>query len=370
MGLHTANQQNSTTSSKTSPSPDTAIEKAEGPALDRGSLFAKAAQKQESQRFYSDEGVSAAEARHRGHVADTAGLTRDGKQGGTATFGHDSAAIRAQTKVMLETLLPDLQSAASEGHKIVLDGHASTVGNDAYNQRLSLRRAEAIRDYLVKAGVPEGQIEIRAHGEGSPAVKENMARDQALNRRVEISIERKAAPEPERAPAPVPPTPSAGTPAAAPAPAPEVPSAGTPAAAPAPAPEVPSLETPAATPVVPAPQPPFMREEALDIFGFPGLGGVVQPSYIDSTQPQLVPAESPASFVPSSLWEPTGVVALPNPSERVDLFQGYFVPSVPLMNTAEPEPKPVQAEPAPPADASADSDTSFLFGPEKIRFLD
>jgi hypothetical protein len=73
-----------------------------------------------------------------------------------------------------------------------------------YNQKLSQRRAEAIRDYLVKAGIPEDKIEIRAHGEKAPlAAEERTRQHEAVNRRVAIHVEKsKAAEVPASTPTP------------------------------------------------------------------------------------------------------------------------------------------------------------------------
>ena len=312
MGRHSTNQQNSTTSSKTSPSPAAAIEKAEGPGLDRTSLFAKAAERSESQRFLSREGVSAAEVKRHGHVPDTAGLTKDGKHGGTATFGNDSAVIRAQTDQMLKKLLPELQAAAREGHKIALDGHTSTVGSDAHNQRLSQRRVEAIRDYLVKAGIPKEQIEIKAHGESRPAVKETTVRGQALNRRVEISVERKAAPQPEPTAAAKPQASSVEIPAPAPTVTPVAPVV----------PQAPAVKQD----VKPQEPQPLMRQEESrwPLFDQPRLGGVL-------LQPQPDGSGLKVNSVAGSDFQDFLGVRGVKPGPYVDFSHGVHIGELPSM---------------------------------------
>lgn len=236
-------------------------EGANAPRIDRGSLFRSVTEaRSESQRFVNREGISQREVDKRGHVADTRGLDKDGRQVGVATFGHDSAAVRQQTKDMVKAMLPELRDAAREGHMIVLDGHTSLVGAEGYNQRLSQRRAEAIRDYLVKAGIPKEQIEIRAHGEKAPLVAEERTRQhQAVNRRVAIHVERsKAAAVP--APTPTPPAREA-------TPIPQPPA--TPAVKPTPAPR--SEPAPRVEPI-PVPQPSAPPMWAL--FDPPPLSGI------------------------------------------------------------------------------------------------
>ena len=200
----TPNTNSSRNANQTTAATSSSTEGAQGPQIDRGSLFRTVAEARDSQRFINREGISQREVDKRGHVADTRGLDTDFRQVSVATFGHDSADVRQQTKDMLKTALPELQDAARDGHTIVLDGHTSLVGSVEYNQKLSQRRAEAIRDYLVKAGIPEDKIEIRAHGEKAPlAAEERTRQHEAVNRRVAIHVEKsKAAEVPASTPTP------------------------------------------------------------------------------------------------------------------------------------------------------------------------
>ena len=67
-------------------------------------------------------------------------------------------------------------------------GHADATGSDAYNQALSLRRAEVIRDGLVAAGAPSEVIEITYHGANNPLVPTARGVSEPRNRRVEVTI--------------------------------------------------------------------------------------------------------------------------------------------------------------------------------------
>jgi OOP family OmpA-OmpF porin len=62
------------------------------------------------------------------------------------------------------------------------------VGTDAYNKALSLRRAQAVRDYLVKAGLPAGILSVEGHGKSLPLVRGSSEAARAKNRRVELGI--------------------------------------------------------------------------------------------------------------------------------------------------------------------------------------
>lgn len=73
---------------------------------------------------------------------------------------------------------------------LIVEGHTDSQGSDSYNQSLSQRRADAVRNYLVQSGYPADHIQSRGQGEGSPIASNSSAEGRANNRRVEIVIER------------------------------------------------------------------------------------------------------------------------------------------------------------------------------------
>ena len=101
-------------------------------------------------------------------------------------FDFDSAALRPENREKLARIAGVL--LASEGYRLFIDGHTDDVGTEEYNQKLSERRARAVRDYLVKAGVPAELIEVRGFGKTQPLVKAKTKEARARNRRVEIGI--------------------------------------------------------------------------------------------------------------------------------------------------------------------------------------
>lgn len=101
-------------------------------------------------------------------------------------FDFDKTTLRARNKEMLSRIAGVL--LASEGYHLFIDGHTDDIGTAEYNQRLSLRRAKAVRDYLVGAGVPPGVITIKGFGKSQPLVKGKTRAARAKNRRVEIGI--------------------------------------------------------------------------------------------------------------------------------------------------------------------------------------
>jgi outer membrane protein OmpA-like peptidoglycan-associated protein len=79
---------------------------------------------------------------------------------------------------------------AIRARNLIVEGHTDSQGSDAYNQGLSQRRSDAVRDYLVQSGYPADRIQSRGLGEGSPIANNASAEGRANNRRVEIVIER------------------------------------------------------------------------------------------------------------------------------------------------------------------------------------
>ena len=67
-------------------------------------------------------------------------------------------------------------------------GHTDDVGSAAYNQKLSERRAEAVRDYLVQSGLSAEIITVTGHGKELPLVAGTSEAARAKNRRVELGL--------------------------------------------------------------------------------------------------------------------------------------------------------------------------------------
>lgn len=70
---------------------------------------------------------------------------------------------------------------------VLVQGHASEDGSDAYNQALSQKRAEAVKAKLIELGIPPARLEVQAFGESRPISDENEALSRAKSRRVEFT---------------------------------------------------------------------------------------------------------------------------------------------------------------------------------------
>ncbi|MGE5571000.1 MAG: PKD domain-containing protein [Rhodospirillales bacterium] len=77
---------------------------------------------------------------------------------------------------------------ANPDYRVRLEGNTDSVGSDRYNDRLSRRRAEAVRDFLVKYGAAAGQITIEARGKRDPKVDNRTREGRFINRRVTMTV--------------------------------------------------------------------------------------------------------------------------------------------------------------------------------------
>ena len=103
-----------------------------------------------------------------------------------AFFDFDKAVLKPEGKAKLDDLTGKLKDITLE--VIIAVGHTDSIGTDQYNQRLSVRRAEAVKSYLVSKGVEANRIYTEGKGEKQP-VADNKTRDgRAKNRRVEIEV--------------------------------------------------------------------------------------------------------------------------------------------------------------------------------------
>lgn len=99
-------------------------------------------------------------------------------------FEFDSARLQERSRQTLEKVLAVLQGRPDLRLRVV--GHTDAVGDEAYNERLSLERAEAVRQWLVEEGVDPARLESEGRGEAEPVADNDTPQGRALNRRVEI----------------------------------------------------------------------------------------------------------------------------------------------------------------------------------------
>jgi len=71
---------------------------------------------------------------------------------------------------------------------VSIEGHTDSVGSDEYNQDLSERRAQSVRDYLVRGGIPAGTVDARGFGKAEPVASNETPEGRQQNRRVELVL--------------------------------------------------------------------------------------------------------------------------------------------------------------------------------------
>jgi len=103
-----------------------------------------------------------------------------------AFFDFDKAVLKPEGKAKLDDLVGKIKGINLE--VIIAVGHTDSVGTDAYNQKLSVRRAEAVKAYLVSKGIEKNRVYTEGKGEKQPVADNKTAEGRAKNRRVEIEV--------------------------------------------------------------------------------------------------------------------------------------------------------------------------------------
>ena len=103
-----------------------------------------------------------------------------------AFFDFNKAVVKAEGKAKLDDLVGKIKGVNLE--VIIAVGHTDSVGTDAYNQKLSVARAEAVKAYLVSKGVEKNRVYTEGKGEKQPVADNKTAEGRAKNRRVEIEV--------------------------------------------------------------------------------------------------------------------------------------------------------------------------------------
>jgi OOP family OmpA-OmpF porin len=102
-------------------------------------------------------------------------------------FDFDKAIIRADSVPILREAADTLKE--NPEINIIVEGHTDGKGSEAYNQRLSNRRAAAVREYLEKLAVRASRMTTRGKGKSEPVAGNDTDEGRAQNRRVELLMQ-------------------------------------------------------------------------------------------------------------------------------------------------------------------------------------
>ncbi len=103
-----------------------------------------------------------------------------------AFFDFDKSVLKPAGKAKLSDLVSKLQGTDIE--VVVATGHTDAIGSDAYNMKLSLRRANAVKAFLVSKGIPADRVFVEGKGESQPVASNKTREGRAKNRRVEVEV--------------------------------------------------------------------------------------------------------------------------------------------------------------------------------------
>jgi OOP family OmpA-OmpF porin len=101
-------------------------------------------------------------------------------------FDFDKSVIKPEGKKVLDGVVSRLQDINLE--VIIAVGHTDAIGTNAYNQKLGLRRAEAVKAYLISRGIEKNRVYTDSKGESQPIATNKTAAGRAQNRRVELEV--------------------------------------------------------------------------------------------------------------------------------------------------------------------------------------
>ncbi len=103
-----------------------------------------------------------------------------------AFFDFNKSVLKPEAQAKLTDLVDKTKGVNLE--VIIAVGHTDSIGSDAYNQKLSIRRSEAVKAFLVSKGIEKNRVYTEGKGEKSPVADNKTAEGRAKNRRVEVEV--------------------------------------------------------------------------------------------------------------------------------------------------------------------------------------
>jgi OOP family OmpA-OmpF porin len=103
-----------------------------------------------------------------------------------AFFDFDKSALKPEGRAKLDDLIGKIKGINLE--VIIAVGHTDSIGSNNYNQKLSVKRSESVKAYLVSKGIEKNRVYTEGKGEKQPVADNKTSEGRAKNRRVEIEV--------------------------------------------------------------------------------------------------------------------------------------------------------------------------------------
>ena len=103
-----------------------------------------------------------------------------------AFFDFDKSALKPEGRAKLDDLIGKIKGINLE--VIIAVGHTDSIGSNSYNQKLSVKRSESVKAYLVSKGIEKNRVYTEGKGEAQPVADNKTSAGRAKNRRVEIEV--------------------------------------------------------------------------------------------------------------------------------------------------------------------------------------
>ena len=138
--------------------------------------------------FYSDE-YAVPEELDEGEEIEKDILLREGSTRLLIYFDYNKAELKPDSYPDLQRAIDFLQR--NQDLVVEIAGHTDSIGSDSYNKGLSQRRAESVREYMISNGINRNRLKATGYGEEEPVSDNGTDTGRALNRRVEMRVEKK-----------------------------------------------------------------------------------------------------------------------------------------------------------------------------------
>jgi len=101
-------------------------------------------------------------------------------------FDFNKAVIKPEFVPVLDEAVSVLQK--HPGKKVTIEGNTDSIGSEAYNMKLGMRRAESVKKYLVEKGIAADTLTTESFGKDKPVADNKTKEGRAMNRRVEFKV--------------------------------------------------------------------------------------------------------------------------------------------------------------------------------------